>query len=96
MNLTTAIAMDPGSYIPIATTEAGRAYWVTGVRRYVIEFERELESSSAGSDEDQVRTRELWTSSLVIVRQLLDIDVDAPVIDMMQQPAGIGVQVSMW
>lgn len=96
MNLTEAITADPGSYIPIVQVEKGRALWVTGVRRYVVELSTAMASDQDSDSEEQADVREVWTGSLMIVRELLGIDASVELMAMDQVPTGAGIQVSMW
>lgn len=68
MTLQELIQTDPGAFSKVLETPLGVAYSVSDLNRYVVQLQRTM---PAAQEDGAVPTREVWTNSRCIVRELI-------------------------
>ncbi len=80
----------------VGTFERGRAWWIPTVGRYLIELEQEIGKFKASEEGDQLPSREVWSSALVVVLELLGGHDANITVEERTGPSDRGVQASLF
>lgn len=77
MGIDEALSIDPGAYRLIWWNEACRVYRVSDLDRWLVVLGEEVAVSGSDEEDQEQRTREVWTNSLEIASSICGAQVES-------------------